>query len=66
MVFSSEVEWEQEERLYVHSVVSHMYEKPAVDNGRSLVSTERDKKHLNNPASFCLCVLCFSWLLNEL
>ncbi|KAL3968379.1 glutathione peroxidase [Sarotherodon galilaeus] len=43
MVFSSELQWEQEKELYVHSVVSHMYENPGVSNGvtselRSLMS----------------------------
>ncbi|XP_042076689.1 S100P-binding protein [Haplochromis burtoni] len=43
MVFGSELQWEQEKELYVHSVVSHMYENPGVSNGvtselRSLMS----------------------------
>ncbi|XP_031583976.1 S100P-binding protein-like isoform X2 [Oreochromis aureus] len=43
MVFSSELQWEQEKELYVNSVVSHMYENPGVSNGvtselRSLMS----------------------------
>lgn len=33
MVFGSEL---QEKELYVHSVVSHMYENPGVSNGKKL------------------------------
>lgn len=36
MVFGSELQWEQEKELYVHSVVSHMYENPGVSNGKKL------------------------------
>lgn len=36
MVFGSELQWEQEKELYVHSVVSHMYETPGVSNGKKL------------------------------
>ncbi|XP_030575212.1 uncharacterized protein LOC115772908 [Archocentrus centrarchus] len=48
MVFSSEVEWERHKRLYVHSVVSHMYENTGGDNGvtselQNLMSSVADK-----------------------